>query len=84
MLIDEKLVQCMKETYPTGTRITLDHMGDDPRPIPDGTKGVVNHVDDMGTVHCTFENGRCLGLIPGEDTFHKELERKQMRPGRHR
>ena len=84
MLIDEKLVQCMKETYPTGTRITLDHMGDDPRPIPDGTKGVVNHVDDMGTVHCTFGNGRRLGLIPGEDTFHKELERKQMRSGRHR
>jgi hypothetical protein len=24
-------------------------------------------VDDIGTVHCNFENGRRLGLVPGED-----------------
>ena len=37
----------------------------------DNTKGVVKYVDDIGTIHCTFENGRNLGLIYGEDNFKK-------------
>ena len=28
-------------------------------------------VDDMGTVHCDFDNGRRLGLVPGEDSFRR-------------
>ena len=75
MYIDRNLVQRMKDQYPPGTRIQLDFMGDDPRPIPPGTKGTVRHVDDMGTVHCDFDNGRRLGLIPGEDSFHTITER---------
>ena len=45
-------------------------MGDDPRPIEPGIKGTVIWVDDIGSVHCNFDNGRCLGLIVGEDSFH--------------
>ena len=70
-------IQNIKDAYQPGTRIQLDHMGDDPRPIAPGTKGTVRIVDDMGTVHCDFDNGRRLGLIVGEDTFHilpKETE----------
>ena len=70
MYIDHNLVKRMKDTYAPGTRIQLDYMGDDPRPIPQGTKGTVRIVDDMGTVHCDFDNGRHLGLVPGEDVFH--------------
>ena len=70
MFVNEALVKRMKDTYPPGTRIMLDYMGDDPRPIPPGTKGTVRTVDDIGTVHCDFDNGRHLGLIPGEDSFH--------------
>ena len=70
MYIDNNLVRRMKETYPPGTRIELDYMGDDPRPIALGTKGTVRIVDDIGTVHCNFDNGRSLGLVPGEDAFH--------------
>ena len=70
MYINNDLVQRMKNTYVPGTRIELDCMGDDPRPIAPGTKGTVKLVDDIGTVHCIFDNGRCLGLIPGEDLFH--------------
>ena len=70
MYIDHNLVKRMKDTYTPGTRIQLDHMGDDPHPIPPGTKGTVRIVDDMGTVHCDFDNGRRLGLVPGEDVFH--------------
>ena len=71
MYADKNLVQRMKEQYPPGTRIVLDYMGDDPRPILPGTRGTVKIVDDIGTVHCHFDNGRCLGLVPGEDAFHK-------------
>lgn len=58
-----------KELYPKGTRIEVIEMGDDPRPIPSGTKGTVIVVDDMDTIHCNFDNGRKLGLIPGVDSF---------------
>ena len=77
MYIDKDLVQRMKEQYPPGTRIELDYMGDDPRPIDPGTKGTVRVVDDMGTVHCNFDNGRRLGLVPGEDFFHVISERSR-------
>lgn len=70
MYIDHNLANRMKNTYRPGTRIELDYMGDDPRPILPGTKGTVRIVDDMGTVHCDFDNGRRFGLVPGEDIFH--------------
>ena len=63
-------VESVKRRYPEGSRIMLDYMGRDPHPIPPGTTGTVEHVDDIGTVHCTFDNGRSLGLVPGEDSFH--------------
>ena len=77
MYIDKNLVQRMKDQFPPGTRIELDFMCDDPRPIPPGTKGTVRIVDDIGTVHCNFDNGKRLGLIPGEDSFHAISERKR-------
>lgn len=58
-----------KQNYPSGTRVLLLHMGDDPRPVKDNMRGTVQAVDDMGTVHCAFDNGRALGLVPGEDSF---------------
>jgi len=63
-------VERIKAQYPEGTRICCDYMSDDPRPIPPGTTGKVLYVDDIGTLHCTFDNGRQLGLVPGVDSFH--------------
>ncbi len=77
MFLDREYVQDLKQRYPAGTRIMLDRMGNDPRPIEPGTKGTVRIVDDAGTVHCNFDNGRSLGLIPGEDSFHKIQERSK-------
>lgn len=62
-------IQHYKASYPPGTRIELLHMRDPYAPIPPGTKGTVNLVDDAGTLHCTFDNGRILGVIPCEDSF---------------
>ena len=61
----------LKESYPQGTRILLIEMGEDPRPIEPNTRGTVDVVDDIGTIHCTFDNGRHLGLVYGEDSFRK-------------
>lgn len=59
----------LKKAYPSGTRIVLNSMGNDPRPVESGTRGTVAVVDDIGTVHCNFDSGRNLGLIEGEDDF---------------
>ena len=71
----------LKKAYPRGTRIVLNSMGDDPRPIECGTRGTVKFVDDIGTVHCEFDNGRSLGLIEGEDDFRALTEQEQTEEG---
>ena len=67
-------VEYYKENYPKGTRIMLDHMGDDPHPVPSGTCGTVIAVDDIGTIHCNFDDGRQLGICPEVDKFHRIRE----------
>lgn len=69
--LGEKFAHRAKACYPVGTRILLQSMGEDPRPVEENTRGTVMAVDDMGTIHCDFDNGRSLGLILGEDQFRK-------------
>ncbi len=70
--MNSKRIEQIKEQYPPGTRVQLDRMGsDDPRPIEPGTHGTVAAVDDMGTIHCNFDNGRSLGICPEADSFQK-------------
>lgn len=78
MAMSRKRVDFYKEHYPAGTRVQLDQMGDDPRPVPPGTKGTVAAVDDMGTVHVNFDNGRALGVCPEVDKFHKITEQTEV------
>ena len=61
----------MKETYPPGTKIQLDHMEDPWAPVPPGTRGTVQFVDDIGQIGMKWDNGRTLSLVPGEDSFRK-------------
>lgn len=58
-------------SYPPGTRVMLLNMTDPHAPVPPGTKGTVDLVDAIGSLHMTWDNGRSLALIPGEDTFRK-------------
>ena len=64
-----RMAKIYKDTYPAGTRIELIQMGDDPRPVPPGTRGTVVYVDDMGQIGMRWDNGQSLSLIPGEDSF---------------
>lgn len=61
----------MRLNLPPGTRLELISMGNDPRPIPPGTRGTVLGVDDAGQISMQWDNGRSLSLIPGEDVFRK-------------
>jgi hypothetical protein len=69
-------VNVIKETYPQGTRIELINMDDPYAPVPAGTKGTVEYVDDMGQIGMKWDNGRTLALIPEVDEFEiiKEVE----------
>ena len=57
--------------YPPGTRVMLLNMTDPHAPVPPGTRGTVDLVDTIGSLQLTWDNGRSLALIPGEDTFRK-------------
>ena len=63
--------QYYKKQYPAGTRVLLVHMNDDPRPIPDNTTGIVRIVDDIGQIHCRFDNGHSHTIVPGVDVFRR-------------
>lgn len=70
MIYNKNKVEMLRKRYPEGTRICVDRMDDDPRPVESGTLGRVEFVDDMGTIHCKFDNVRMLGVIPDVDDFH--------------
>ena len=52
-----------------GMRVRVVSMVDDPNPVPAGTEGTIVLIDDMGTLHVKWDDGRRLGLIPGIDRY---------------
>lgn len=61
----------MQKQYPEGTRLLLNSMNDPYAPVPPGTKGTVDFVDDAGQIHMKWDNGRTLAIVPSEDDFRK-------------
>lgn len=66
---EEKRIEQLREQYPPGTKIQCIQMDDPYHAIAPGSIGTVDHVDDAGTIHMSWENGSSLGLIPGKDRF---------------
>lgn len=62
-MISAQAKDYLEKTYPTGTEVVLESVMDDPNPIPVGTKGTVTHIDDAGTIHVNWEDGRSLGCL---------------------
>ena len=61
----------LREQYPKGTRIECLSMDDPYSPVTPGTRGTVQFIDDMATLHCAWDNGSGLGLAYGEDQYRK-------------
>lgn len=57
-----------------GRRVKCIQM-DDPYPVPSGTEGTIEFIDDMGNIHVKWDNGRTLSLVPESDTY-EVLDRK--------
>ena len=64
----KELLASLREKYPVGLRVELVQMGDDPNPLPEGSKGTVMVVDDIGTIHVKWDCGSTLGVVYGVDS----------------
>lgn len=62
-------VKFMRDQFPPGTRIRLTEMKDPYAPVPPGTEGTIDHIDDACQFQMIWDNGRTLALIPGLDRF---------------
>ena len=52
-----------------GDRVELVSMPNDPDPITPGTQGTIVWVDDAGTRHVDWDDGRHCGLLPDADNW---------------
>ena len=52
-----------------GKRIELIVTTDPYTNLRPGDRGTVDFVDDMRTIHVSWDNGSQLGLVPGEDQY---------------
>ena len=59
-------VERLRKKYPAGTRIELLSM-DDPQAPPEGTRGTVLAVDDIGSLIVAWDNGSGLNVAYGID-----------------
>lgn len=68
MFKSQKEVYKLRKQYPTGTKVKCIQMYD-LFAVPSGTLGVVEFVDDIGQIHCKWNNGSSLALNVDEDRF---------------
>ena len=66
--ISKEALQRIREEYTEGTRVELTKMSDPYRTdLVLGCIGTVRFVDDMGTIHVSWDISSSLGVVYGED-----------------
>ena len=65
-MLTGKEVEELRKRYPKGTRVRLIRMDDMQAPSA-GCTGTVRLVDDIGTIHVSWDNGSSLGVVYGVD-----------------
>lgn len=61
-----EIVEQLRREFPTGCRVVLECMSDFQAP-PIGTKGTVQFVDDIGSIHVRWDSGCGLAIAYGVD-----------------
>ena len=69
--ISKETLAMLREKYPSGTRVELVHMDDPYTSLTTGDKGTVRFVDDIGTIHISWDCGSSLGAVYGVDVITK-------------
>ena len=75
----QKEIEYIKQKYPIGTKVKLIKMYD-MQEVPVGTKGIIEFIDDIGTLHNKWKNGSTLGLVVGVDEFEIIEEQEKICP----
>lgn len=70
-IISKETLAMLRKQYPKGIRVELVYMDDPYTKLTAGDKGTVNHVDDMGTIHISWDCGSSLGAVYGVDIITK-------------
>ena len=63
-------IERLRREFPTGCQSVLEKM-DDPQAPPIGTLGVVQSVDDTGSILAAWSNGSGLNVVYGVDKCHR-------------
>ena len=69
--ISKEVIERLKAEYPVGAKVELLKMNDPYHRMPTGIIGEVIGVDDIGTIHVSWENGSQLGIAYGEDSCRR-------------
>lgn len=70
-MLNNENIERLRSQYPVGTRIELIFMDDPYTTLTSGDQGTVKFVDDIGTIHVSWDKGSSLGLVHGVDKFKK-------------
>ena len=72
-----EVVARLRKEYPVGCRVELVRMNDSySRKLKPGCLGTVKWVDDMATIHISWDCGSSLGVVFGIDECRKIDENK--------
>lgn len=69
--ISKEILQELRSTYQSGCRVELLKLEDPYREIPLHTQGTVQSVDDLGTIHVSWDGYSTLGIVYGVDSCKK-------------
>lgn len=68
-MISKEALERLRQKYPSGTRVELVRMNDPYNTkLKPGDLGTVVTVDDIGTIHTSWDCGSSLGIVYGEDS----------------